>query len=381
MDKEILKIELYDEIAKCNRCGFCLSVCPVYAVKGREWASPRGKNNLLRAIIEEKIDWSLELGESLFRCTGCKLCTQACFPSIETNQCVLTGRQLLAYRGLYPKELRRLSESLKQRFNITGEPNENRSIWMNGLKDYHDLTSNRKGVKLIYFIGCVSSLFPSVYKVPQSFVQILMKAGVDFTILGGEEWCCGFPLIQAGMDDGIKKLIEHNIERVRERGSEKVIFSCPSCYRTWKDRYETGLELIHSVQFIEQLFNDERITFTKNLHRRVTYHDPCDLGRKSNIYDPPRNILSKIPGIELVEMDNNRQLSNCCGGGGDLEIIDPELSSAISQSKIEEIQKTGASEVVTSCQQCIRTISGYAKKNRVMIKVRDITELVLEAMQ
>lgn len=331
--------------------------------------------------MEEKIDWSHEIEESLFRCTGCRLCTQACFPSVETNQGILKGRQFLTYRGLYPKELKRLSESLEERFNITGEPNENRAIWMGALKDYHDLTSNRKGIELVYFIGCVSSLFPSVYRIPQSFVQILIKAGVDFTILGGEEWCCGFPLIQAGMEERLKKFMEHNIEQVIKKGAEKVIFSCPSCYRTWKERYDTGLELLHSVQFVEQLINDGRIKFKKDLNRRVTYHDPCDLGRKSNIYDPPRNILHRISGLELVEMENNRQLSNCCGGGGDLEIIDPELSASISRLKIEEIQRTGASEVITSCQQCIRTISGYAKKNRIMIKVRDIMEIVLEAVE
>ena len=118
----------------------------------------------------------------------------------------------------------------------------------------------------------------------------------------------------------------------------------------------------------------------KGFHKTVTYHDPCDLGRNSGIYDPPRNILKQIPGLKLVELENNRQLYVCCGGGGDLEMIDPELSAAIAQRKIEEIQRTGAEMVVTSCQQCIRTISGYAKKHEINLKVMDITEVVLEAM-
>ena len=112
----------------------------------------------------------------------------------------------------------------------------------------------------------------------------------------------------------------------------------------------------------------------------MTYHDPCDLGRNSGVYDAPRNILKQIPGLKLVELENNRQLCACCGGGGDLEMIDPELSAAIAQRKIEEIQRTGAEVVVTSCQQCVRTISGYARKQEIDLKVMDITEVVLEAM-
>jgi heterodisulfide reductase subunit D len=139
-------------------------------------------------------------------------------------------------------------------------------------------------------------------------------------------------------------------------------------------------ELLHSTHFIERLVNDGKIVFQDGFQKTVTYHDPCDLGRNSGVYDPPRNILKKIPGLKLVELENSRQLSICCGGGGDLEMIDPELSAAIAKRKIEEIQRTGAEEAVTSCQQCIRTISGNARKNKIKLKVKDITEVVLEAM-
>jgi heterodisulfide reductase subunit D len=217
-------------------------------------------------------------------------------------------------------------------------------------------------------------------KIPQTFVQILQKADVDFTVLGGEEWCCGFPLIQAGMKKKMEKLIEHNQEKVKAVGAETVVFSCPSCFHTWKEKYQTGAELLHSTQFIERLVGEGKITFQNGAERTVTYHDPCDLGRNSKVFDAPRNILKKIPGLNLVELEGNRQLSVCCGGGGDLEMVDPVLSAAIAQRKIEEIQRTGAEEVVSSCQQCIRTILGNARKNKIKLKVRDITEVVLEAM-
>jgi heterodisulfide reductase subunit D len=380
MKQEELKELFYDEVAKCNRCGFCLAVCPIYTVKGREWATPRGKNAIVRAIIEGKIGLTPEIEEALFRCTGCRVCTQTCFPAVETNQGVLAARGCLADKGRYPKVVERVVEALKNNFNISNEPNENRSMWMESLRESSGRTFQKEKAQVIYFVGCVAAFFPLAHKIPQTFVQILDKAGVDFTVLGGEEWCCGFPLLQAGMKEKVQKLAEHNQEKVKEVGAKTVVFACPSCYHTWKDKYETGSELLHATQFIERLIGENKITFNNGLQRTVTYHDPCDLGRNSGIYDAPRNILKQIPGLKLVELENNRQLCVCCGGGGDLEMIDPELSGAIAQRKIEEIQRTGAEEVVTSCQQCVRTLSGYARKNKIKMKVKDITEVVLEAM-
>lgn len=380
MNREELKTLFYDEVAKCNRCGFCLAHCPVYTVAGREWATPRGKNALVKAIIEGKIDWTPEIEETLFRCTGCRLCTQTCFPAVETNQGVLAGRECLVDKKQYPKVIDRVVEALESHFNISNEPNVNRTLWMDKLEDIPDHRFQKEKAKVIYFVGCVAAFYPMAHKIPQAFVQILNKAEVDFTILGGEEWCCGFPLIQAGMKDKMQKLIEHNQEKVKEVGAETVIFACPSCYHTWKEKYQTNAELLHSTQFIERLIGEGKIAFRNGVDRAVTYHDPCDLGRNSKVFDAPRNILKKIPGLNLIELEGNRQLSVCCGGGGDLEMIDPALSAAIAQRKIEEIQKTGTEEVVTSCQQCIRTISGYARKHKIKLKVRDITEVVLDAM-
>jgi heterodisulfide reductase subunit D len=380
MKSEELKALLYDEVAKCNRCGFCLAVCPVYAIKGREGATPRGKNALLRGIIEGRIDWTPEIEETLFRCTGCRLCTQTCFPAVETSQGVLAGRECLVDRKQYPKVVDGVAEALEKHFNISNEPNENRALWMEGVTGLPEYALRKEKAQVIYFVGCVAAFYPLARKIPRTFAQILGNAGVDFTTLGGEEWCCGFPLLQAGMKERTRKLMEHNQEKVRTVGAERVIFTCPSCYNTWRETYDTKAEMLHSTQFIESLINEGKIRFKDGAPKTVTYHDPCDLGRKSGVYDAPRNILKQIPGLRLLELEGSRQLSVCCGGGGDLEMIDPELSAAIAQRKIDEIQRTGAEEVVTSCQQCVRTISTYARKNKIKLKVRDITEVVLEAV-
>jgi heterodisulfide reductase subunit D len=197
--------------------------------------------------------------------------------------------------------------------------------------------------------------------------------------LGGEEWCCGFPLIGAGMKKEAEALIQHNVEKMKGKGVERAVFACPSCYHTWMEEYETDIEIFHSTQFIKELIDEGKISFTEK-RVTVTYHDPCDLGRASGVYDPPREILRTIPGVELVEMESNREQCKCCGGGGNLEMVDPELSAALAQEKIKEIQETGADTVITGCQQCVRTIMTTARKNKIPVKAMDVTEFVLSTM-
>ena len=228
-------------------------------------------------------------------------------------------------------------------------------------------------------MGCVASFFPMVQTIPKNMVKILESAHVDFTILAGEEWCCGFPLVGGGAQEKMKPLVEHNLEKVKDVGAKKLIFSCPSCYETWKEYYDTELELFHSTEYIERLIGEGAISMGE-LTTTVTYHDPCDLGRHGGVYDSPRWILRSIPGLTLVELEKNRSLSVCCGGGGNLEMADPDLSGTVAQKKIEQIQQTGAKTVVTSCQQCIRTIKSRARRQKIDLDVLDITELVVKAL-
>ena len=285
-------------------------------------------------------------------------------------------------KGSYPQSMDQLAETLGKVHNIIGEPGEDRAAWVQALGDPPKDMFQREKAKVIYFTGCVASYFPMTKKIPQSFVQILDKAGVDFTLLGGEEWCCGFPLIAAGMKKKAEVYMEHNLEKVREKGAESVVFACPSCYHTWIEaahRAANDLQLFHSTQFLKKIIEEGKITF-KEKATKVTYHDPCDLGRASGVYEAPREILRAIPGVELVEMEGNRDQCKCCGGGGNLEMVRPDLSGAMAQAKIEEIKATGADMVITACQQCIRSIQGNARRRKIPMVVMDITEFVLKNM-
>jgi len=253
-------------------------------------------------------------------------------------------------------------------------------MWVENLIDVPEQMYQKEKARVVYFVGCVASYFPMTQRIPQSFVQILDKAGIDFTILGGEEWCCGFPLIGAGMVEKASDLMDHNLKKIEEVNAEAVVFACPSCHHTWMERYKTDAELFHTTEFMVKLIDEGKIRF-KGLNAVVTYHDPCDLGRSSEIYEEPRKILQGIPGLKLVELEHNRENCTCCGGGGNLEMVAPELSAALAQEKIKEIQATGAETVITACQQCVRTIMTTARRNKIPIRAMDITEFILSTMK
>ncbi|OGP62253.1 MAG: hypothetical protein A2169_05590 [Deltaproteobacteria bacterium RBG_13_47_9] len=377
----------------CVKCGSCVGVCPVYKQLQQLEITMGGFFNNLKSFVRKAyglpgmIFGSLsskevpgEDSDDAYLCTLCGRCSAECPAFIGTKQLRIAARGFMVKKGKYPNVINQLSESLKKVHNIVGEPNEDRPMWVQALGNIPENMFQREKAEVVYFVGCVASFFPMTKKIPQSFVQILDKAGVNFTILGGEEWCCGWPLIAAGMEEDAEALIQHNMEKVKEKGAEKIVFSCPSCYHIWREHFKTDIKTYHSTQFIKKLIEEGLISFKETI-MKVTYHDPCDLGRACGVYEAPREILRAIPGLELVEMKENKKQSTCCGGGGDIEMVRPDLASAMALAKIEEIKATGVDTVITACQQCVRTLLTTARRKKIPMTPMDITEFVLKRMK
>jgi heterodisulfide reductase subunit D len=233
-------------------------------------------------------------------------------------------------------------------------------------------------------VGCVSSFFPRSYAIPQAAAGLLDAAGVDYALLGGDEWCCGFPLLANGAGDAARQAILHNVGRVRALGARQVVLTCPSCYRTWAHDYPAvagglmdGLQVRHISELLADLVDQGRLPL-RAAGVRVTYHDPCDLGRRGGVVDAPRRVLNGIPGLELVEMREARQDALCCGGGGNLESVDPGLVQAAAARRLAQALETGAQTIVSACPQCERTLAQAARRQGARIRVVDLTELVWE---
>ena len=367
-----------EEFDQCIKCGLCLATCPVCKELLLEKYTPRGKIQLARYYNQGDLDLSDRYRDIFAKCLLCGACSVTCPSGVDLKKVFLCMReQITDKRGVHPR-IGGAVQSLVENRNIADEDNSERGEWRDFIKDLPAHKYRKDRADVVYFVGCVASFFPMVQSIPQNLVKILESAGVNFTILAGEEWCCGFPLIGAGVPGKMQELIGHNIEKVKGLGAKTVIFSCPSCYRTWNEYYDTGLEYFHSTQFIERLIREGAIPL-KEVPTTVTYHDPCDLGRNAGVYDAPREILKAIPGLTLIEMQDNCAKSVCCGGGGNLEMADPALSGNVAQKKIEEIRQSGVQTVVTSCQQCVRTIKTRARRQKLDLDVLDITDLVLKA--
>jgi Fe-S oxidoreductase len=389
------------DVYACVVCGRCQEVCPATFTDDKP-LNPRLiirdiKTNLLEngplllkkkepklALIGDGQEGSVS-EDALWACTICGACMEVCPMFVEHVPKIIDMRRYLVKNGLAPENLTKLITTIGETHNMGGKPNEQRANWVSRLKLPYDLRE-KKTAEVVYFVGCVSSFFPMTQPTARAFAQLMEAAGLDFGIVSGDEWCCGFPLMVAGETEGAVSLIKHNVERMKDAGAKTVVMTCPGCYRVWKGEYEelTGerqsFEVLHATEMLARLIEEGRLS-PKGFEEKVTYHDPCDLGRNSGIFDEPRYIMGKIPGLHLVELEENREHCTCCGSGGDLLASNQELSLSIARNKVEKIKATGAQTVVTACPSCIRAIHMAKTQEKVRLNVMDITELLWKAME
>ncbi|CAB1057882.1 FAD/FMN-containing dehydrogenase / Fe-S oxidoreductase [Olavius sp. associated proteobacterium Delta 1] len=381
------------QLEACTNCCQCADVCPAVSASEDGQLSGiyrlaelrrimRSRSGILRRFFGRRAPSAEQLkqfSETVYRCTLCGRCQQSCPSGIMLRDLWLSLRQDLVHSAAYPKKVDMIRQNVAGSHNVFDEDNEERADWVEDLRDppEHGYVKDRADV--VYFTGCVAAYFPMAQQIPLALSAVFDAAGVDFTLLAEEEWCCGFPLLGAGLRDNLKDLIAHNITAVQAKGARKVVFACPSCYQMWREHYPHDFEIYHVTQYLHQLISSGDLIL-KALDLTVTYHDPCDLGRGSREYDAPRRVIGAIPGVELVEMPHNRENCLCCGGGGNLEMIDSSLSGEIAKAKIDEVTGTGAQTVVTACQQCVRTMNTYVRRNKLGIEVMDIVQLVQKAI-
>ena len=381
------------QMEACTNCRICADVCPavtassegelsaVYRMKGLKEIL-KGRTGLFRKLFGRKEPFEKKwrhFSDTVFRCTLCGNCQEVCPVGIHLKDLWLSLRQDLVHSECFPEKIDMIRDNLEESHNVFAEDNEERADWVDDMRDPPEHGYLKDEAEVVYFTGCVASYFPLAQKIPIALAEILDVSGVDFTLLGEEEWCCGFPMLGAGLKEMFQEFMEHNLEALREKGAKKAIFACPSCYQMWREHYPREFELLHATEFLMDLVRKGRVPL-RTLDLKVTYHDPCDLGRGARVFDEPRELIRSIPGITFVELPWNRENCRCCGGGGNLEMIDADLSAVIAKQKIDEVLSTGAQAVVTSCQQCVRTMMTHVRRNKVPLEVLDVTQLIHRAL-
>ena len=359
----------------CYQCGKCDVVCP--------WNRIR-KFSIRKIIREASFGLTQIENEDLWRCTTCGTCPQHCPRGVKQIALGVSLRRVASEYAVFPgcaRSVPNVVDSLRREGNSLNQERARRADWAKQLP----VKPFAEGMEVLYFVGCYLSYDARMRKVAVATANILDKAGVNFGILGEKENCCGESIRKTGSEHTFKALARENIKTFIERGVKKILVSSPHCYHTFKNEYPEFMvhfEVVHIAQFLAGLIRDGRLAIKKPYAKKVTFHDPCYLGRHNGIYDEPRAILKAIPGLELVEMANSRQDSLCCGGGGGRVWMDTPKGERFSDLRLDQADEVNAEVLATSCPYCITMFedSRLGRGNEDFVKIKDVTEIVQEAI-
>lgn len=382
--EESLEKELCEALLSCEKCHFCNTVCPI--VSERVTQGPFGINrSIYYGLKWESIDSGLR--DLIYSCTTCGKCVSMCkkvsraLPLIDIFE---KAREYLLVEkmvGPMPDQVGVL-KNMHVRGNPWGNAPHERTKWSEGL-DIPFASSSRK-VDVLYFVGCASSYDPQGQKIAKNLSEILKKAGVDFGVLSNET-CSGHEARRMGETGLFAYLSEANMDMFKEAGVSRIVTGDPHSYFSFTQEYPDdvkGLQIQHYVQLLNELVDEDKLKFKTELNISATYHDPCYLGRHSEVFEEPRKLISKIPGVSLVEMENSGVDSDCCGMGGGRMWMEPPSgltsSQAIAERRIRQALDTNAEVLLTACPFCNITLHDAVKflGKEDVLRVMDITEIL-----
>lgn len=368
------------EILACIQCGFCRAGCPTFAETTLESLNAKGRVTLAFNMLSGNLECSEDLAKRLYQCMLCLNCKFVCPAKINVSDIIRSARERLVEHGFLPEAFKPALASMIDAANPLMAPPEKRA---------DSFPANfRKAVpgetEAILHVGCVTG-FQDVKIIP-SVIDILEKVGINYGALAEEETCCGYLAYLVGDMSTFNKAMKVYEEKLSSYKPKSLITTCAGCLKTFRDLYPhygaaNGYTVSHVVELLEKLAQENKLNFKQDSQPvKVIYHDPCDMGRHMGVYEPPRNVLKAIPGVELLEFPLNRNLAKCCGGGGGMKGFDNEMASDIGYKRLLSAIDMGAEILVSACPSCKGSFNQAAAKARKekkgKIKVMDITELV-----
>ena len=415
---DVLK-EVYEEVSKCNRCGFCQAHCPIFEITRDERSVARGHNVQVRKLAEGTLEISEDFKDPLFECLLCKACVANCFPAVRTDRNVIAGRAEYMKRVGQPRLMRFLFHRLLPdhaklapyvRLAAMGKKSGITKLaramgilsWFGKDLDKVEGIVERlptsffrersprgsqqpKGgaIRVAYFVGCgFNFVLPQV---SEATVEVLQNAGASVQI--ADNGCCGLPAYGYGDLEAARKMAQKNIEILEKTGADVVVTECGSCsafLKEYPDLFgddpagKTRAErLAQKVQGFSE-FMQNRISLsapTKFLSGKVTYHDPCHMSRYQKVIQEPRTLLKRIPGLAFVELP---EADRCCGAAGSYNVMHYEQSMKVLDRKIEMLKKTGADILATECPGCIIQLAYGVRRAGLKTRVLHLSELIRE---
>ncbi|MEJ2588034.1 MAG: (Fe-S)-binding protein [Deltaproteobacteria bacterium] len=372
---DVIKESGGDAFKRCFQCGLCDTVCP--------WN--RVRNFSMRKLVRQATFGFTEIEEEeMWLCTTCGRCPQHCPRDVQQIESGVALRRVATEYGVFPnsvKPIRAAGGSLTGEGTPLGEERKKRGEWAKG----QSVKTFTEEMDILYFPGCYPSYDPRLKKVAVATANILNAAGVDFGILGEEENCCGESIRKTGDEELFRRLAKENIKTFIDHGVKNILVSSPHCYHTFKNEYPqfmVNFDVVHITQYLYQLMNEGRLEFKTPYEKKITYHDPCYLGRHNGIFDEPRALLENVPGLELSEMPDCRIDSLCCGGGGGRVWMETQKGERFGDIRIQQAMDLGAELLVTCCPYCITMFEDSRVTMGVdeQIEIKDVTEILQEVI-
>ncbi|WXG43208.1 MAG: (Fe-S)-binding protein [Promethearchaeati archaeon SRVP18_Atabeyarchaeia-1] len=384
LDKYLSQME---KCAKCGDCAYAVKLttsrkpismpCAVRNVLGFEAYDARGRIIVMKNLLQGKIEADEKFLDWLYTCTTCANCKETCLAvpdGIDTPSMVEAMRKDAVAQGLTLDKHLTIKGFTQNQHNPYGEPHSKRREFLRTEK----LPS--KG-KVSYFVGCTTSYRQQ--DVARATVKLLKHAGVDFAMLG-DEWCCGSVHLRLGYEELAREVMEHNLDEIDRAGSETVVTTCSGCYRALKDAYRSlessegsRIKILHITELLDQLAEKGKISFSAKKLARVTYHDPCHLGRHGGVYEAPRRLIERVKGAQLVEMKTNRSYAHCCGAGGGVKSTHPNLATQVARQRIGEALEVNSDLLLTACPFCKTNLSDASND---LIRVQDVVEYLADSL-
>ena len=347
---EALKLPHIEQyLTACVQCGYCISVCEAHRQTPWESDTPRGKIYYLNQInvagpLDKPLGRVASLNpyfvDAMYKCTGCGNCEAVCHANIPLVELWETVRTWMVKNGVGPLSAHKgMGEKVGKVHNPYGGDQAHRGDWWPAEVPKYDQPD------VIFFAGCTGSFRQQ--QIPQTGVRVLNRAGVKMNILGADEWCCSSPLLRTGDTTHSLECAERIVEKADGMGAKDMVMTCSGCYKTISTDFGTyyakvGQNVYHFTQYVNNLIKTRKLPLLQPFNHKVTYHDPCHLGRHMGVYEEPREILKAIKGIEFVEMDRNRANSRCCGAGGGYKSQFNNFAVRIAADRIRDAEKTGA---------------------------------------
>jgi Fe-S oxidoreductase len=388
------------DMASCTECGRCQSQCPAWHTE-----KPLSPKLLIMAMRDHALSKIPSTGpivglegapispDVLWSCTSCGACVNECPVDIEHVDHIVNMRRFqVLVESEFPSELGGTFRNLEKSGNPWGANRQDRDAWIAECDFPIQKIEGEipEDVEYLFWVGCAGAFEERGKKTTKAVAELLHMAGVSFGVLGKRETCTGDPARRAGNEFLYQILSRENIETLNEvfahRGVKKVVVTCPHCFTTiGRDYRQSGyeFEMVHHTQLLNQLVREGRLkpVAKENVGgKKLTYHDPCYLGRHNQIYEPPRELLASA-GADLVEMPRNKERSFCCGAGGGRMWMEEKLGSRINLNRVEEAINTGAEEIAVGCPFCRVMVSDGVTAKGAEVEVLDVAQALLRSVK